>query len=244
MANRPCIWLTRPAEDSASLAALLAEHQIDSIVAPVMQIAQTPFALNTAQAPNAILVTSRHACYALGTLPETWRSLPLFCVGEATAETAQHYGFTNPIAGVGDVLSLLPLLLAHLTKGATLLYLAGTEIKVDIAPLLGAKGIAVTRLTTYEAVAQTILAPEVTAALEAQSLTGVAFFSPRSAAITTQLITADRHALVRHTDAYCLSLAIAEAAATLPWRSIHACSSPTRAAMVDLIVSRSHLAML
>jgi uroporphyrinogen-III synthase len=111
--------------------------------------------------------------------------------------------------------------------------------------LLAPKGIIIEKYIAYCAIAETTLAADVAAALRGGALTGVAFFSPRSAQIATQLILeAHSQGDVVHTDAYCLSLAVAEAAAALPWRSIHACDSPTVAAMVDLIVSRSRLAML
>ena len=95
MDERPCIWLTRPLADSESLAAELAEHDIASIVAPVMRIEPKSFT-PPAETPTALLLTSRYAADALALLPAAWHKLPLYCVGDATAACAKTYGFTNP----------------------------------------------------------------------------------------------------------------------------------------------------
>jgi uroporphyrinogen-III synthase len=237
MAEAPRIWLTRPHEDSENFAAELALHHIPALIAPVVHIAHLPLA-SLPDLPDALLVTSRHATQALATLPTAWRTLPTYCVGAATANYARDFGFNHLTPGTGDVTSLLPRLISELSSGSTILYLAGEETRADVPTLLHARGIHVQRITVYRAIAETVLAPELLTAMQAGSISGAAFFSPRSAAITCELLAkAGLADDVRTINAYCFSLNVAKAAGILPWKALHSCHAPTRRAMRELIIS-------
>ena len=234
MIAAPALWLTRPAADSDALSETLATHHIQTIVAPLLSIEPCAIAL-PAFAPDAILLTSRHAAHAL--LPQ-WSHLPVYCVGLATAQTAQAQGFLNIISGDNDVLSLLPRI-AETLKNKTLLYLSGEDISVDVASLLASQSVQVTRLIAYRAIAATQLSPRIVDALKNNSITGTVFFSARTAEIAHQLlVNAELTDAIRNTDAYCLSLAIAEKAAALPWRRLHVAHLPTADAMQTMIVGQ------
>ena len=235
MASRPRIWLTRPQEDSETLAALLMHHGIESIVAPVMGIRYCDLPETLPAMPDALLITSRHAAVLLKQLPEAWRSVPIYCVGAATGSSAHDAGFTTIIHGEKDILDLLPMMSEKLSAESRVVYLAGVETKVDVAALLRVKDIHVESIIAYDAVAETELSPMLREALQQDDLTGVVYFSARSAQVAAELL---KGCDVTKTDAFCLSLAIAGAAGTLPYRSLHACDAPTLDAMVNLIVSR------
>ncbi len=209
-------------------------HGIESIVAPVITIHPQGFSVPE-KMPAALLLTSRHAAPALAALPAGWRSLPVYCVGSATAQKAAAQGFTNILAGDADVLSLLPRVANDVAADNTVFYLAGEEVSVDIAPLLPALQVIQSTVYRAETVAQL---PN--AMLTAQDeITAVTFFSARSARIANQLLVdAGMQEKARILDAFCLSLHVAEAAGQLPYRRIHTCYQPTREAMRDLIVSQ------
>ena len=229
-----CIWLTRPQADSASIAAALTARGIASCIAPVMRIAPLPFE-PPAAAPDALLLTSRHAVPAL---PRHWQHLPVFCVGTATAEAVRAQDFRNLHVGPGDLLQLLPLIVQTLTNGQSLLYLSGEDIQLDPAPLLAMQQIHCTRIAVYEAVAEAMLPSFLRMRLEAGDITGAAFFSARSARLACRLLVEE--GLAAHAaqmDAYCLSLPVAEAAGALPWRRVHASHTPSREAMLEMIAS-------
>lgn len=235
MASR--VWLTRPQADSEAMAARLATHAVHSIQAPVMDIVPItppPFT----HIPHALLLTSRHAAPALAFLPEMFRSMPVYCVGSATAHAAHLQGFTNTVAGESDVLTLLPQLRAEMGNG-NLLYLAGEDTRVDVAALLTPHGITVEKLVTYQAMLTTRLPDNLLNAFKIKAVIGACFFSPRSAQAANELL--NQHGIahqVTQLEAFCLSLPVAEAVAALPWKRIHACATPTISAMDDLIVSR------
>lgn len=227
------LWLTRPQEDSAALAAELATHGIASIIAPVVRIAPCPVSLD--ERPDALLLTSRHAAHAL---PEAWHGLPVFCVGAATAEAVQARGYTAVTHGDGDALHLLPRITETLREGSHLLYLSGADTRHDISRLLAANGIRVSREIAYEAVAETALTPELRLALASGEVDGAVFFSPRSAQLACGLLKEEEFTeSPARMDAYCLSLAVAEQAGCLPWRQLKVSHRPSRAAMVAMIAS-------
>ena len=239
MAKASRIWLTRPYDDSMALCRTLAMHGIDSFVAPVMEIAHSPVTPQSFDMrPDALLLTSRHAAPALRLLPVSWRDVPVFCVGTATAERATQAEFDNVIVGDADVLELLPQLRQRLPAGSRVLYLAGEETRVDVVTLLASQHITAIKQVVYEATDETTLDALFCEQFRKGEISGVVFFSPRSAQIATHLLAA--HTLTEHAtqcDAYCLSLAVAQAAAMVPWRNLKACHTPTTQAMVDLLVS-------
>ena len=238
MVKRPRIWLTRPQEDSAALAAELEKLGIASIVAPVMHITRAAFTVPTSM-PNAILLTSRHAAYAVAQLPASFRALPTYCVGSATAHMAREFGCSNIIPGSGDVLALLPRLAASMGPNSDLLYLAGEEVSVDVAHLLSMHSIRVSSCVVYRSVAETKLPDTLIDAVKANTLDAVAFFSSRSALVARNLLEeAGLAAQVTTIEAFCLSLQVAANAGGLPWKKLHACHQPTREAMRDLMVSQ------
>lgn len=227
------IWLTRPEPDSRALAEALAHHGIGSIIAPVIRIEPKPVTLG--EKPDALLVTSRHAAHAL---PEAWRDLPVFCVGVATADSVRQQGYTTLVEGSSDGLALLSPITAALRPGQRLLYLSGDEVRHDFAALLAAHGIAVERMVAYETVPCQSFPPALRLALANGEISGVAFFSPHSARLGCGLLKEEEFTdMPPRIDAFCLSLAVAQEAAELPWRSLQVSHSPTREAMVAMIAA-------
>jgi uroporphyrinogen-III synthase len=239
MAERPILWHTRPRDDSTFFANELAPYGIDSIIGPVLHIAPKPIP-QLYTSPTALLITSRHATHALAVMPAQWRTLPAYCVGHATARAVADHGLTHIISGKLDVQSLLPRLAGELPSGSNLLYFAGDETRPEVKTMLGARGITVTMVVVYHAMAEHHLSREVGAALAAGTINAVALFSPRTARITCDLMEkAGLADAARTMTAYCFSANVAQDAARLPWASIQTCSAPNRRAMRELIVSHS-----
>ncbi|MFM9890334.1 MAG: uroporphyrinogen-III synthase [Rickettsiales bacterium] len=240
MSDPARIWLTRPAADSAKLAARLSNFP--TLIAPVTTIEHA--ALSVPEKPDVLLITSRHAAAFLAQMPPDWRELAVYCVGIATATAVRAQGFTNTHTAGGDVMSLL-VQLKKLPAGTRLLYLAGTDRRVDVSALLSAHSIQVQVLEVYRAAALSSLGQPAAKALAAGGICGVVFFSPRTAKIACHLMMqaglADE---AKRINAYCLSLAVAHAAGALPWRGVHACHVPTANAMVELIASQASAAMV
>lgn len=222
------IWLTRPQADSEQLAAELEKKGIPSVIAPVMQIARRTVKLPAK--PDALVVTSRHAVHAL---PDAWRDLTVYCVGNATADAVRAFGYTHVVVGDSDAMDLLPRM-----KEKRFVYFSGEATTVDIVGLLGAQGSVVDRVIVYDAVPEKRFSIELRRQLEGRAISGVVFFSARTAQITLDLMKREEFSeSAPLIDAYCLSLPVAEVAGKLTWRSIKVAHVPTRAAMLAMIAS-------
>ena len=239
MASKTTIWLTRPREDSSSFASELVAHGMTSIIAPVLQIKREPMPAISITHPAALLITSRHATHALAALPAEWRALPAYCVGSATAQAATEYGLTRIIPGARNAMALLPHILSDIAAGSELLYLAGDETRTDVVSQLNANSIHVTTAIVYRAIAERTLNDEIRSALDQRRIDATAFFSARSAEIACKLLKQNGlTSAPAHMNAYCLSPAVATAAKAMQWGNVYTCSTPTRYAMRELIVSR------
>ena len=237
MVSAKHIWLTRPAEDSAALADILDTRGVATIIAPVMKL-ELFSAPTTNTSPSAILLTSRHAAFAIH---DDWKNIPTYCVGDATAQVARDSGCSEVIAGSGEVLTLLPVLSKIFTRDDTILYLSGEEVRFDLPALAASHHLTITREIVYRTVAETMLTDALKTALANKTIVGVSCFSPHTARIISELLTAaNLTQSAAELDFYALSLAVAEAAAGASWKSIHACHVPTLDAMVDLIVSSAN----
>lgn len=225
------IWLTRPIRDSERMEAALAERGIEAVVGPVMEIALRDVRFVGIAKPDALVITSRKAAAALVHAPESWRSLPVHCVGQATAQAVQRYHFMHTHAGHGSALDLLPVIAAHHGEGSRLLHLSGDAVKVELAPLLSAKGITLDKLVVYVSQRASALPPALTHALHVGALSGVVFYSPRSVRFAAELAG---NALTK-LDAYCLSLDIAAEAARAGCARVFSCPVPTHHAMMELL---------
>lgn len=247
MTDRPRIWLTRPQADSESFAASLHSHGIECIIQPVLTIEPCTVTIAADDPkPAAILLTSRHAAQALAALPADWRTLPVYCVGDATAHVARDAGCPQAIVGEGgDVFALMPRVAQDLAPGSRLLYLAGDTTRADISTLLGARDITVDARIAYRAVPTRKISNELRNALNGHRLTGVVFFSPRSATLAGKLLAQfGLDDSLSNSHAYCLSLNVANAAATMGFARVHTCHSPTADSMRELIVSLESKKML
>lgn len=224
------IWLTRPQRDSERMEAALAARGIESVVAPVMKISSCPVILAD-PAPSALILTSRRAAKALEAAPASWRHLPVYCVGGATAQAASRYHFHHTISGEGSALDLLPLIAARQAAGDRLLHLSGDAVKIDLAPLLASRGITLDRVVVYVSQRAETLPPDFSHAVHVGALTGVVFYSPRSVRFAQEM-AGD---ILPTLDAYCLSLDIAAEAAKVGCKRVHACPVPTHQAMMELL---------
>lgn len=236
MSTATRIWLTRPHDDSEHMARELNARGIATLVAPVMHIVPCAITLTDTTPPAALMLTSRSGCLAMPSLPTAWRSVPVYCVGAATAEAAACHGFKQIVTGNGTALELLtPLITAH-RAGERIVHLSGNEVRTDLAPLLAPYGMVLERLITYRAEIVDALEPSVIDALRQQQLHGLVLYSPRSARMVYDLlVAADCLSHLHRLDAYCLSLDVAAEAAALGCKRLHACPVPTHHAMMELL---------
>jgi uroporphyrinogen-III synthase len=229
------ILITRPREDAEPLAARLAERGWASRIEPMLTITLfdgPPLDLDGIQ---GLLCTSANGVRAVAGRTDR-RDLPVFAVGNATANTAGAYGFTDVRSADGDVTALARLVAAQCRpQDGRLFHAAGTAVAGDLSGQLEAQGFTVERQVLYAAATADRLSPETVAALYAGTIDAVLFFSPRTAQTFVRLVQqaglADRLDAVA---ALCLSGAVAATVRTVPWRAIRVADRPDQAALLAL----------
>jgi uroporphyrinogen-III synthase len=168
--------------DAARTAAALRSHGHSVAMAPLVRIEPVADAPIDDRHWAAILITSANAAAAIAT-HERKRALldvPVFAVGDRSAEAMRAAGFADVVSADGAVADLARRVGGRLEPGACLLYLAGEDRAGDLAGDLRAQGFVVQTANVYRAVVATTLPQGATDAL-ADGLDGVLHFSRRSA---------------------------------------------------------------
>ncbi|MDB5616356.1 uroporphyrinogen-III synthase [Tardiphaga sp.] len=186
------VLVTRPQPDNDSTAAALRARGFDVLSAPMLRfervMVQDDHEFEADSFYGAVIVTSANALRAIDGQPmqAALLKLPLYTIGERTAEAARAVGFTKVISADGDANALRDLIVERvrakkLKKSAPLLYLAGADLARDLAGELGERGFSVVTHTTYRMVPVLHLPAEVSEGFAAGGIEAVLHYSRRSA---------------------------------------------------------------
>lgn len=233
------LLVTRPEADNATLAETLAALGHEAVVAPLLAIRFFDEAELPVRNWQALLVTSANGARALGRRRDTdaLRNLPVFAVGQASAEALVREGFARVKAAGGDVDALTALVVASLRPdGGPLLHVAGKVVAGDLGSALAVHGFKVERAVLYEAEKAPRLPDAARDALENRSLGGVLLYSPRTARIFVSLVAkAGLEDCLGDVTAYCLSQAVADELKDLPLLRTKVAREPEQSALLALI---------
>jgi uroporphyrinogen-III synthase len=216
-----CILVVRPEPAAETLAERLRAEGCDARAAPVVEYVRLPFTLPDLAPYQAIAFTSAAGARAFPAC-----GLPVFCVGDATAEAAQEAGFADVRSADGDAGDLAALI-AGMPGLRRVLHVSGADTARDMTPPLAARGIVLDRVAVYEARLLDALPENVMAVLDAKHVSAL-LFSARAATRFAELVTA-RGGI----EILCLSSRIA-AAAGPGWKATRVAESPRLDAMIAL----------
>jgi uroporphyrinogen-III synthase len=187
---------------------------------------------------GGVIITSANAPGAIANHParEKLIKLPLYAVGQRSADAARAAGFTNVTSAGGDVRDLLRVITTRRADAAApLLYLAGEDRAADLVAELVACGIAAEMAVVYRAVTAPF-PPALTAALKAGEVDAVLHFSRRSAdnylTGAAKAGVAEQALAVRH---FCLSAQIAEPFVKAGAGNVAIAKRPDEAALLTLL---------
>jgi uroporphyrinogen-III synthase len=182
------ILVTRPLPEGATTASALRAKGFAVLLAPMLRFEPVAFHDDSDAPYGAVIVTSANALRAIETRLQgsPWLKLPLFAVGEHTAEAARAAGFAKVVSADGDAAGLRERVVASvkaktLKKTSPLLYLAGADLARDLPAELGERGFTVVTQTTYRMVAVADLPEETREAFAADEVEAVLHYSRRSA---------------------------------------------------------------
>ena len=226
------VVVTRPQADSERTAAALEALGHEVLVAPLMRV--KPVAVDLAGTWSAIVITSANALQAIPATADGVKTLPVFAVGDRSAEAARRAGFAEVSSANGDIKDLVRLVAARAVGAkAPLLYLAGEDRSGDLVTQLAAHGIDAKMKLVYRIVAE-VFPPVLAAALESGDVDAVLHFSRRSAELFVEGARSSGVAGpaedVRH---LCLSSQVAEPLAGA--NRIVVAARPEEAALIALL---------
>jgi uroporphyrinogen-III synthase len=231
------LLLTRPESDAQRTAASLRALGHETVIAPLLRIAVAADAEIGPGPWAAILITSVNAARAIATHTAVtqFHALPVFAVGQRSAQAMAAAGFADVSSADGGVAELAHLAAARVASGASLLYLAGEDRSGDLAGDLGARGFAVQTAVIYRAVAAASL-PRVAAEALAGGVEGVLHFSRRSAeAYVDAARSTNMLAAALKPVQYCISAEVAEPLLRAGAADTRAAPEPSEAALIGLI---------
>ena len=118
------------------------------LIMPAARVEITPATLDLTGV-QALLMTSAAAARAIQ-VSETLRALPLYAVGDATAEAAVAAGFENVTSAGGDGATLAVLAADRMSpRQGALLHLRGREVAGDVTGMLRACGFEARHIEVY-----------------------------------------------------------------------------------------------
>jgi uroporphyrinogen-III synthase len=231
------ILVTRPQPRATQTAADLRARGHEPIVAPLFQIEILSKVDPKAAEWAAILLTSANALAGIlkSAGRSAWRGVPVFAVGDRTAQAARDSGFTNVTSAAGNVNDLISMVAAQLKPPARLLYLAGDKRTGDLAGALQAKNFDVDTVVVYRSLIAPVL-PEPAAAALAGEIDAVLHFSR---AATQTFLKAARNsnllaAALTKPVHFCLSEQVAAPLREAGAARIQVAARPTQDALLEL----------
>jgi len=177
------VLVTRAAQDSEKTIARLSQHGIEAIAAPAIEI-RTCGEPDLPAACRALIVTSANAIRAIAGRAELsgLLGIPLYAVGDRTAEAARQAGFTQVRSASGTVGDLAGLVCAEIEPHeGVLMHVRGREVAGELGGELASAGYTVERRIVYESVCADQLPEAAVGAMETGVVDAVLLYSPKSA---------------------------------------------------------------
>jgi uroporphyrinogen-III synthase len=234
----PLILVTRPKDDAGPFATALKARGMEVLLEPLMTIhpeegAKPRILSLMKEKPRALLITSANGIRAFAA-SSAQRDVPVFAVGEASAEEARRLGFGTVTASEGNAARLAALVQANVKPAeGVLVHIAGSVTRGELKEQLTQAGYAVERVTAYHAEPVSHISGELKSALVNCELSFATFFSPRTLSIFERLMEIGGLSyLLRHVELVALSEDILP---TQTWKNRQTAAAPTTKAMLDLI---------
>lgn len=198
------LLITRAAEDTDELILHCKALGITPLSCPLIRI--IPNTPNNIPSCSTFILTSPHGLHD-AVVPMIPPNSVFYVVGARAAKCVESLGF-NIAAIAESALQLTGILLDTCSGTGPITYLSGEDIAFDMQPLLHSKGITLTRIITYDAVALPALPATAINALESASPPAVFLGSRRMVSLFCERYTGSLQKLT----ALCLSTAIMQLA--------------------------------
>jgi uroporphyrinogen-III synthase len=227
--DRRLIWITRAEPGAAATAERLRAMGCRPLVLPLLEVAPLAGVVPDLTGVGALAFTSANGVRVFASLNPD-RRLPVFVVGQATAQAARAAGFRQVYSADGDVDALARGLVGRAGEfRGSVLHLSAAEPAGDLVGALARAGVSARSQAIYETHPLTPSRDELERALKAEA---VLLHSPRAA---RQLALLLRGREARHLRALCLSRAVARPLARAKIGERAFAPLPMEAALLNLI---------
>jgi len=223
--------IIRPLRDALPLAKALESKGVESYLCPLYH--PSFFSIPPLKNPQALILTSKNALRAIEN-QEALKKMPLYAVGDKTAQLAHDMGFFEVMNASGTSQELIQCILqrAH-PKAGILWHLSGEIVKGNIVETLNAKGFEAQQRIVYRIEQTKNLPAPLLSHLQNQKLTHVLFFSSHTTLLFVNLLKMNGlEKLACQMRAICLSQDVALKASTLTWKEIWISLKPTAQSMM------------
>ncbi|XAP78244.1 uroporphyrinogen-III synthase [Citromicrobium bathyomarinum] len=231
-AIRSSLWVSRTSPDNERTAKALRMAGYKAVAVPVLRVeGLSPKAL--ADQPDAIVFTSmngvRHHFLSQESL-----DIPVFAVGDRTAQSAVEAGFTQVFSAAGNVSDLERLIVESLPPGSRLLHLSARRPAGDLTGKLHRRGYLAMRIAVYET--REIALAQLLASLPALNrIGGILIHSPRAGHAVRRCI--DQFPKSFEGAVYCISEAAAAPFVEMQRINVRIAERPDEASMLALIAT-------
>lgn len=228
------ILITRPYEDSVLFSQALNARGIENITCSLMEISPVSLPTHHLKNPQALILTSPHAFYAIKALD--LKPQFIFAVGLRLRQLWQQHGpkestFIGHKKGVAHLLHSLK---SHLNpEGGGVIYLQGSHVSymfqsADVVFL------PFETIVCYKARSCSVLSTQVLKALRQDEITGITFFSKRAIEVFCE-VCGDCTSFFHKTVAYCISNNVADQAKKRGFQRVVTSLFPDTAHMIQRI---------
>ncbi len=207
------ILLTRPQNLSKKIAQNFASKNLSFLIQPLFSVVPADNLQPINQKPQAILITSKSAVFALEKLAIN-KDILILAVGKKTADEVEKLGYKNVLFANNSAASLLDLALEKLVRNnGLIIYLSGEIITLDLAKKLQEQGFAAQKIVAYKTKENTKFSATTIDEIKSSSISEVWIYSKNSLKIFHRLTL--QHNLLeclREIKILCLSQEIADLA--------------------------------
>lgn len=230
------VLITRPVADAEDLARDINDLGFGVLIEPMMGIVPTNYEIPDLVASAGLIFTSANAVRVFG-CPAAHRDLPVFAVGQHTAQEARQLGYTKIFSADGDANDLAALIKKKADlQGQTLWHIRGEHVTAPLEEILKKDKIQVEPLIVYTAKTEDNFTPKCLSALKRGDVKTVTFFSKRTAENFIRIAEKERIlANLSGIKALCISPAVLDCVRNASWEEAYSAERPDRAAMLDLL---------
>lgn len=226
---------TRPLADAREISDRLNALGFNVISEPLLQISFHDRAAPSLEGVQALVFTSRNGVRAY-TRSVAARDLPVFAVGDGTADFARSEGFGCVRSAAGNVESLVSLIVDVASPNdGRLLHVAGTISAGEMSVRLREFGFDLVREVMYESRMSERLSTRTIENFKAGEIDDIVLFSPRTARTFAKLFNeAGLQDCGPSLTLYCLSEAVVEGVKEYPWGKLLIAAEPNLGALLEL----------